>query len=32
MHVQLFLVWLSENDNPALPARDLALRHVAISP
>jgi DNA-binding transcriptional LysR family regulator len=28
---QLFLVWLSENDNPALPAfRDLALRHFAI--
>jgi DNA-binding transcriptional LysR family regulator len=28
---QLFLVWLSENDNPALPAfRDLLLQHFAI--
>jgi hypothetical protein len=33
VHAQLFLVWLSENDNPALPAfRDLALRHFAIAP
>jgi DNA-binding transcriptional LysR family regulator len=28
---QLFLVWLSENDNPALPAfRDLVLQHFAV--
>jgi hypothetical protein len=28
---QLFLVWLSENDNPALPAfRDLVLQRFAI--
>jgi DNA-binding transcriptional LysR family regulator len=28
---QLFLVWLSDNDNPALPAfRDLVLHHFAI--
>jgi DNA-binding transcriptional LysR family regulator len=28
---QLFLVWLSENDNPALPAfRDLVLKHFAV--
>jgi DNA-binding transcriptional LysR family regulator len=31
VYAQLFLVWLSENDNPALPAfRDLVLRHFAI--
>ncbi len=31
VYAQLFLVWLSENDNPALPAfRDLVLKHLAI--
>ena len=33
VHAQLFMVWLNENDNPALPAfRDLILRHFAIAP
>src|ERR1700722_16624108 len=31
VYAQLFLVWLRENDNPALPAfRDLVLKHLAI--